>query len=242
MLRFISLCIAAILCSPAAIAGQSLRGQQANPHALVSQVRYQPQPVPAEIQRKLNEAAGRTLYACHRTGLILLENREERHGESVLYYGTSANVNHLAYMTPWKVIGIDRLNDVAGWSFFGLRLRVEDGSVMVVNGIAVSPAELQSSSDLLQTLADKAGLFTSIAASGIHFTDLRAVQTGEIHRGMSQQEVACALGPAEQTSVDSTGRQKDIYDGGRLVVYLAGGTVVNIQHPAAPQLETRAAE
>lgn len=241
MLRFISLCTAAVLCSPVAMAVQSLRGQQANPQALVAQVRYQPQPVPAAIQRKLNEAAGRTIYACHRTGLILL-NPEQHGGKSVLYYGASANVNHLAYMTPWKVVGVDRLNDVAGWSFFGLRLRVEDGSVMLVNGIAVSPAELRSSPDLLQTLADKAGLFTSIAASGIHFTDLRAVQTGEIHRGMSQQEVACALGPAEQSIVDSAGRRKNIYDGGQLVIYLAGGTVVNVQHPTGSPLETRGAE
>ena len=188
---------------------------------------YQPQTQPAAIQSKLDQDIGRAVYSCHRTGLVLLDAKQ-RDGKPVLYYGRNVNPADLGYMSPWKVIGIDRLNDVAGWPYFGLRL-VVNGSVMVINGIAIQPVELQSSPDILQTLANKVGLFTSIEASGIHFSDLHAVQTGKIHRGMSEQEVACALGTPDRSDLDNTGQRKDIYENGRLAVYIADGSVTSVQ-------------
>jgi hypothetical protein len=192
----------------------------------VAQVRYQPEPAPAQFRGKLDQAVGRSIYACYRTGLIVLDTREQD-GRPALYYGAAANPARLHYMVPWKVVGIDQLNDLAGWPVFGLRILV-DGSVMVVNGIAVSPSEIESSHDLLQTLADKANLFTSVEASGIRFTDLQAVQTGEIHSGMSEQEVECALGPPQRSWPDDAGESRNFYDGGRLVVSVAGGRVVKV--------------
>lgn len=230
MPRFLLLFAAAILCLRFPSAAQAFPSGQKHRNAATAPdapLPYQPQPQPAAIQSKLDQAIGRAVYSCHRTGLILL-NVKQRDGKPVFYYGRNANPADLGYMSPWKVIGIDRLNDVAGWPYFGLRL-VVNGSVMVINGIAIEPAEFQFSPDILQTLANKVGLFTSIEASGIHFSDLHAVQTGRIHRGMSEQEVACALGPPDRSDLDSTGQRKDIYENGRLAVYIADGRVTSVQ-------------
>lgn len=223
--------------------------KEAGSSRLASEVPYRPEAVPASIQPMLDQAVGKSVYSCYRTGVLLVD-AQERAGHTTLYYGAPANPSLLRYMAPWKVLAIDELGDQAGWAFFGLRVSV-NGVTMVVNGIAVSPVELERSSDLLQTLADKAHLFTSAEASGIHFTDLGAVEAGEVHPGMSEQEVECALGaPEGVNSVGSDVAQskdaqeakeiKEVYDGGRILVYLKGGSVVDVQH-VAPAFEERAA-
>ena len=108
--------------------------------------------------------------------------------EQVRFYGAEVQPRFLAVLSPWKIVGVDKVGDMRGRYLMAIRLNVL-GVPMVIAGLVVDPAALTSASDPLQMVADAANLSTTVrGTTGERFTDVDAVMRGEIHGGRGQTE------------------------------------------------------
>ena len=89
---------------------------------------------------------------------------------------------------------------------------------MVIGGLVVDPSALTSASDPLQVIAEVGNLSTTIrGTTGEPFTDVNAVISGDIHTGMTEKEMVCALGQPGRINFDETSEQ-NVFRGGDLMV------------------------
>jgi hypothetical protein len=194
-----------------------------SPFPVFSQVKYETEPVPSSVQGKLDQVAGKVVYSCARNGVFMLETKEQ-----VRFYGAEIQPGFLSVLSPWKIVGVDKIGDMGSRYLMAIRLDA-DKLPMVIGGLVIDPASLTSASDPLQVIAEAANLATTIrGTNGGRFTDLNAVMSGQIHRGMTEGEMICALGQPERVNSDETSAQ-NVYRDGSLIVYTSNGIVTNVQ-------------
>jgi hypothetical protein len=194
---------------------------------VLSQIKYQPEPVSSAVQAKLDQVIGQSLYSCAREGVLMLDTKEQD-GQMVRFYGARIQPRFLAVLSPWKIVAVDKVGDMGNRYVMAIRLNA-DKLPMVISGLAVDPAALTSASDPLQMIADAANLSTSVrGTTGERFTDVDAVMRGDIHSGMTEKEMVCGLGEPERVNSDETITQ-NVYQGGDLIIYTSNGRVTNVQ-------------
>ena len=154
---------------------------------------------------------------------------KEQDGNTVRFYGAEIEPRFLSVLSPWKIVGVDKVGDIGSRYLMAIRLNAS-ALPMVIGGLVIDPASLASAAEPLQIIAEAAGLSTSIrGTTGERFTDVGAVMRGEIHSGMTEHEMVCALGPPERINSDETSSQ-NVYRDGSLMVYTSNGKVTNVQH------------
>jgi hypothetical protein len=194
-----------------------------------SQVKYETEPVSSAVQEKLDQVAGKVLYSCARHGVLMLETKEQ-----VRFYGREVEPQLQAVLSPWKIVGVDKVGDMGGRYLMAIRLNVL-GVPMVIGGLVIDPAALTSATDPLQMIADAANLSTTVrGTTGERFTDVDAVMRGEVHSGMTEKEMVCGLGEPDRINSDENSEQ-NVYRNGNLLVYTSNGRVTNVQHSSQSQ-------